>query len=82
MSEECQSELKVDKSEVTHGLLTMVEPAGVGELINCEDYSSFTKQLSVTAKVLQFCRLTRPHVSIPPDQGQRFYGCVKPKRSQ
>ena len=60
-SEECQSELKVNKSETTHAA---VVPAGIGELMNCENYSSFTR---LTARVLKFCQLTRPHSSTPAE---------------
>ena len=54
MPGECLAELK---TEVTHGLLTPVEPLGIDQLLKCEDFSSLHRLLSVTAHVLKFCNL-------------------------
>ena len=57
MPEECQSEMKVNQEEAVRGLLTAVEPKGIGVVLDCNQYSSFTHLISVTARVLKFCNL-------------------------
>lgn len=57
MPEECQVEMKANKAETTLGLLAAVAPTGLGEIMNCDNYSSLTRLFSVTATVLKFCRL-------------------------
>ena len=56
--------MKVNKSEATHGLLSVV-PAGIGEVMDCKCYSSVARLLAVTANVQKFCRLARPYSSLP-----------------
>ena len=55
--EECQIEMKGDKAETAHGLLTAVEPAGIGQVMKGENFSSFRRLLAVTVDVLKFCQL-------------------------
>ena len=67
MPEECRPEMKVNKSEATHGLLSAVVPAGIGEVMDCKRYSSVARLLAVTANVQKFCRLARPYSSLPAE---------------
>ena len=54
MPEGCQVEMK---AETSHGLLVATESAGIGQIIRCENFSSLTRLLTVTAHVLKFCQL-------------------------
>ena len=55
MPEECLVEVRHDRTEVTHGLLMPVESPAIEQLLNCKDYSSLRRLLTVTAHVLKFC---------------------------
>ena len=66
MPEECRPEMKVNKSEATHGLLSAVVPAGI-EVMDCKRYSSVARLLAVTANVQKFFRLARPYSSLPAE---------------
>lgn len=57
MPEECRSEMKIHKAEVVHGLLSAVEPPGIGAVMKCENFSSFHRLVVVTGYVLKFCRV-------------------------
>ena len=57
MPEDCQIEMKTDKAETAHGLQTMAEPPGIGQLMACENFSSLSRLVSITAKVVKFCHL-------------------------
>ena len=57
MPEECRVEMKLDKAATIHGLLTAVEPAGLGQAMKGENFSLFCRLVAVTANVLKFCRL-------------------------
>ena len=57
MHEERRVEMKIDKTEVAHGLLAARETSGIEQLLRCEDFSSLRRLLSVTAYVLKFCRI-------------------------
>ena len=59
--------MKGNKSEATHGLLSAVVPAGIGEVMDCKRYSSVARLLAVTANVQKFCRLARPYSSLPAE---------------
>ena len=49
--------MRADKAETAHGLFTTMEAVGIGQVIRIENFSSFRRLLSVTAKVLKFCCL-------------------------
>ena len=57
MPEECTHEMTPIKQE--HGLLTTDNPGNIGQLIEVRDFSSCDHLLSVTSKVLKFCRIVR-----------------------
>ena len=65
MPEECKTEMKV---EVSHSLLAKMTALGIGQLLDCEDFSSFCRLISVTTTVLKFCynllKSIRPEPSI------------------
>ena len=63
MPKECLTEMKGEKFEVTHGLLTSTEPPSIEEILKCEDFSSLCRLLSVTAHVLKFCHILLRKVS-------------------
>lgn len=56
MPDECLAEIRVrDKTELTHGLLAIEEHPAIERIIECERFSSLSRLLSVTTKVLKFC---------------------------
>ena len=55
MPEECTHEMTPIKQE--HGLLTTDNPGSIGQLIEVRYFSSYDHLLSVTSKVLKFCRI-------------------------
>ena len=56
--EECRQEMR--RKNVAHSLVVaQVDGSRIGQLINCEDFSSFHLLLRVTALVLKFVRLLR-----------------------
>ena len=57
MPEDCIAEMKAKDKNLAHGLLTTKEPLGLGQVINCEDFSTLDRLLRVTAKVLKFCSI-------------------------
>lgn len=57
MPEECKIEMKISKSEVSHSLLVSTRVAAIGQLLKCEDFSSFYRLIAVTAMMLKFCRI-------------------------
>lgn len=67
LAEECQVEMKADKAETAHELLTAVEPAGIGQVMKGENFSSFCRQLAITVKMLKVCHhlfnVVRPSVN-------------------
>ena len=56
MPEECFTEMKGCQHEITHGLVTQDESLGIEKIMECENFSSLHRLLSVTAKVLKFCQ--------------------------
>ena len=57
MPEECLTEMKGLKPETTHGLLTIDESLGIEQIMECENFSSLRRLLSVTSHVLKFCQI-------------------------
>ena len=53
--EECHQEMK--SKNAVHSLLTSSGRPCIGQLINCENFSSLDRLLQVTALVLKFTRL-------------------------
>ena len=39
MPEDCMVEMKAKDKNLVHGLLTTQEPSGLGQIMNCEDFS-------------------------------------------
>ena len=56
MPTECVSEMKTSK-EKTHNLLIITKAPTIGSLIRCEDFSTLTRLLRVTAHVLRAVKL-------------------------
>ena len=61
-------EMKTSKSDIAHGLLSVVqESLGVGEVMKGDEFSSYRRLISVTGLLLQFCHLihqrTKPNTS-------------------
>lgn len=61
--EECIAEMKVKDQRAVHSLMVAEEPRGIGQIINCKEYSSFRKLLNVTAYLLKFVRLLKARFS-------------------
>ena len=59
MPEDCIEEMKAKDRNLVHGLLTTKEPSGLGQVMNCEDFSTLDRLLQVTAQVLKFCRILK-----------------------
>ncbi len=62
MPEGCFAELKIRDRSLVHGLLVTKEPTGLGQIMRCEDFSSLTRLLAVTARLLKFVRILRNKV--------------------
>ena len=54
---ECQVERRAPRAITAHGLLTAVDPVGIGQVVNGENFSSYGRLLSITANVLKYCQL-------------------------
>ncbi len=54
---ECLAELKCGNLNSAHGLLITEVDVVVGQIMKCEDFSSYCHLIAVTAVVLKFCRL-------------------------
>lgn len=54
MPEDCIAQLKAKDKNLDHGLLTTKEPLGLGQVINCEDFSTLDRLLRVSSRVLKF----------------------------
>ena len=72
MPTECVSEMKTSK-EKTHNLLIITKAPTIGSLIRCEDFSTLTRLLRVTAHVLRAVKLfkrskTCPEGPLTPDE--------------
>jgi hypothetical protein len=57
MPEECLVEMKREKMELTHGLLTSGDSPSIERIMSCEDFSSLRRLVSVTSLVLKFCKI-------------------------
>ena len=57
MPEECIAEMKAADRKLIHSLLANDSTTGLQQIMKCEDYSSLSKLLRVTAIVLKFVRL-------------------------
>ena len=72
MPELCYSEMK--QAEAVHGLLSAVEPSGIGEVMKCDDFSSFRRLIDITSLVLKFGRhllqTIRPDASALDDRAK------------
>ena len=67
MPEECKPEMKISKVEVSHSLLVRMTTSAIGQLLKCEDFSSFRRLIAVTAIVLKVCQI--------------FLKCIRPEPS-
>ena len=56
---ECLVEMRSKAVKPVHGLLTIEDPVKLDQIIECEQFSSLDRLLSVTALVLKFCALLR-----------------------
>ena len=54
MPEECLTEMKNTKTETTHGLLAATDSPSIDNVVNCEEFSSLRRLLTVTARVIKF----------------------------
>ena len=70
MPEECQSEIRMNQCLTTHGMLAATVTESIGLLMQIEDFSSFDRLISVTTRVVMFCRrlmrtlqLKQPHLT-------------------
>ena len=62
MPEECVTEMKAkDKCEV-HSLLTTDVPMGLGQIMKCENFSTFSRLCRVTAYVLRFVKAMKSRI--------------------
>ena len=59
---ECIAEMKTGNPASAHGLLTAEDSTGLGQVVKCEDFSSFYRLIRVTALVLKFCRCMRTKI--------------------
>ena len=59
MPEDCVVEMKATDKTLAHGLIATDEPPGLGQIMNCEDFSTLDRLLQVTAQVLKFCHVLR-----------------------
>ena len=69
MPEKCSEEMQTMAS---HNLLINSNPASIGNIICCQNFSSFERLLTVTANVLKFVellksRLRKSSISVSPD---------------
>ena len=54
MPEECLIEMKNTKTETTHGLLAATDSPSIDKVMNCEEFSSLHRLLTVMAHVIKF----------------------------
>ena len=59
MPEDCLVEMKHNKIEVVHGLLTTVDSPSIDKVMNCEDFSSLRHLLAITAHVIKFGQIVQ-----------------------
>ena len=52
---ECLAEMQVNDRHAVHGLMTIVDATGIGQVISCEDFSSLDHLLAITTLVLKLC---------------------------
>ena len=64
MPKECASEMKTSKEKTTNLLVTTQVPV-IGSVIKCEDFSTLTRLLRVTAQVLRAVKLFKRSISRP-----------------
>ena len=64
MPTECVSEMKIPK-EKTHNLLVTTQALTIGSVIKCEDFSTLTRLLRVTAYVLRAVKLLKRSKTCP-----------------
>ena len=57
MPEECELEMRVVDRQRSLGLLTTDSLPGIGQIMTCEEFSSLSRLITVTTKVLKFCRI-------------------------
>ena len=55
--EECELEMGVIDRQKGLGLLTTDSLPGIGQIMTCEEFSSLSRLIAVTVKVLKFCRI-------------------------
>ena len=57
MPEECLIEMKNTKTEMTHGLLAATDFPSIDKVMNCEEFRSLCRLLTVMAHVIKFCQV-------------------------
>ena len=57
MPAECAVEMKVITHRQLHTLIASNQPTGLGEMIKCENFSTLTRLLRVTSRVVQFIQM-------------------------
>lgn len=57
MPEECELEMRVVDRQRSLGLLTTDTLPGISQIMTCEEFSSLSRLIAVTANVLKFCRI-------------------------
>ena len=45
------------KTEMTHGLLAATDSPSIDKVMNCEEFGSLCRLLTVTAHVIKFCQV-------------------------
>ena len=59
MPAECAVEMKVIIRRQLHTLIASNQPTGLGEMIKCENFSTLTRLLRVTSRVVQFIQILK-----------------------
>ena len=67
MPRECASEIKISRGKM-HNMLVTTQAPTVGSVIKCEDFSTLTRLLRVTAYVLRAVKLFKRSISCPKGQ--------------
>ena len=55
---ECLAEMRVTDRQAVHDLLTTGDTTGLGQIMDCKEFSSLDRLLSTTDVVLRFCKFS------------------------
>ena len=64
MLEKCSEEMR---TRVSHNLLVNSNPMSIGNILQCQNFSSLERLLTVTANVSKFVELLRSKLKKPPN---------------